>query len=313
MTSTVKIGHSDVMTTPLGLGTNAVGGYNLFPNLDDNRGKEMVRAAINSGINLLDTAYVYGLGRSETLIGEVLRDYKREDVTIATKAAQDPSLGKNAVNNSPAFLKKAVDESLERLHTDYLDIFFIHFPDEKTPKDEAVSTLNDLKRDGKIRAIGISNFTLDQVKEANRDGYVDVVEDQYSLIHRDAEVELLPYLQQNGISFIPYFPLASGLLTGKYTAEEPHFPDGDLRQNDYDFKGDRYQQIIGSVDSLIPMAKKYDVTITQLILAWYIKNPAISVVIPGAKRPEQVMANAQSMTVNLSDADYQIIDTTFKA
>ena len=214
--SEIRIGKSQVYASNLGLGTNAVGGHNLFPDLNDETGKEVVRTALNEGLTLLDTAYAYGNGRSEELIGEVLQEkaYDRARVIIATKGAHDASQ-EGGFNNSPAFLEKAVEEALRRLKTDYLDIFYIHFPDKTTPKAEAIGALHRLKEAGKIRAIGVSNFSLEQIKEANANGFLDVVEDQYSLIHRETEA-LFPYLTSQHISFIPYFPLASGLLTGKY-------------------------------------------------------------------------------------------------
>ena len=137
----VKIGHSDVLATPLGLGTNAVGGYNLFPNLKDSDGRELVRAALDNGINLLDTAYVYGLGHSEELVGEVMKEYDRDKIALATKGAQDFSSGEQVIDNRPEFLTEQVNKSLERLGTDYIDIFYIHFPDHDTPKAEAVGAL----------------------------------------------------------------------------------------------------------------------------------------------------------------------------
>lgn len=302
-----RIGKSQVYTSGLGLGTNAVGGHNLFPNLDDETGKDVVRAGLDNGITLLDTAYRYGNGRSEELIGEVLKEYDRARVVIATKAAHTDDGG---FDNSPEFLKNAVEESLKRLQTEYLDIFFIHFPDEKTPKNEAIAALHELKEAGKIRAIGISNFSLEQIKEANQDGYVDVVENEYSLLHREAEDELFPYLKENRISFMPYFPLASGLLTGKYSTETT-FDDSDIRSKNPDFQGERFEKIVQTVDSLKDLAKANDATVAQLILAWYMKNPNITAVIPGAKNPDQVVSNAKAMDVKLSNEDYEKIDAAF--
>ena len=307
----VRIGKSRVYASTLGLGANAVGGHNLFPGLDDETGKEIVRMALRSGITLLDTAYAYGNGRSEELIGEVLQEdeFDRSRVIIATKAAHDPE-NPGTKNNSPEFLEKSVEDALRRLQTEYIDIFYIHFPDETTPKNEAVAALHRLKEAGKIRAIGISNFDLAQVKEANQGGYVDVVEDQFSLIHREAETELLPYLRENRISFVPYFPLASGLLTGKYS-KEMTFDENDLRSKKADFKGERFQTIIQKVDQMKEIAQRYDATVAQLVLAWYLKNPDITAVIPGAKKPEQVQANAQAIDIRLSNEDYDIIDKLF--
>lgn len=307
----VKIGKSNVESTPLGLGTNAVGGNNLFPNLKDETGIQIVKTGLDSGITLLDTAFAYGMGHSEELIGQAIKGYDRSKFVIATKAAQDTSDGDVKINNNPQFLKKSVDDALKRLQTDYIDIFYIHFPDDQTPKDEAVAALNEMKQEGKIKAIGVSNFSLDQIKEANKDGLVDVVEDQYSLLHRDAETEMFDYLRENNISFVPFFPLASGLLTGKYS-EVVDFPENDIRHGNPDFTGERFEKIVKKVNNLKPLADKHGITTAQLVLAWYIKNPDVTVVIPGAKRPEQVQSNAKALNVSLSDEEYAQIDNDFR-
>lgn len=307
----VKIGKSNVESTPLGLGTNAVGGNNLFPNLKDETGIQIVKTGLDSGITLLDTAFAYGMGHSEELIGQAIKGYDRSKFVIATKAAQDTSDGDVKINNNPQFLKKSVDDALKRLQTDYIDIFYIHFPDDQTPKDEAVAALNEMKQEGKIKAIGVSNFSLDQIKEANKDGLVDVVEDQYSLLHRDAETEMFDYLRENNISFVPFFPLASGLLTGKYS-EVVDFSENDIRHGNPDFTGERFEKIVEKVNNLKPLADKHGITTAQLVLAWYIKNPDVTVVIPGAKRPEQVESNAKALNVSLSDEEYAQIDNDFR-
>ncbi|MGM9902742.1 MAG: aldo/keto reductase [Enterococcus sp.] len=312
--SEVRIGHSQVYAQPIGLGANAIGGHNLFTGLDDEIGKQVVRAALDNGLNLIDTAYIYGKGRSEALIGEVLQEapYDRSRIVIATKAAHLPNQEKN-FDNSPEFLKQSVEEALKRLQTDYIDIFYIHFPDEKTPKNEAVAALHELKEAGKIRAIGVSNFSLAQLKEANMDGYVDIVQDHYSLIHRKAEMELFPYLKENNIGFVSYFPLASGLLTGKYNLDSPkYFDEDDPRKRKANFQGERYESIIHVVDQLKPIAENYQATTAQLVLAWYIVHPQITFVIPGAKKPEQVADNAKALDIHLTATDAQIINELFQ-
>lgn len=302
MDKLIKIGNTDVTSKKIGLGTNKVGGHNLFDNLKDEDGYAVVKEAIDSGITTLDTAYMYGLGRSEEIIGDVIQNYDRSKLVIATKAAQDPD-NKLAINNTPEFLKKAVDEALKRLKTDYIDIFYIHFPDEKTPKNEAVAALNELKKAGKIKAIGVSNFSLDQIKEANQDGLVDIVEDNYSLVHREAEKNLFPYLRANNISFVPYFPLASGLLTGKYQlADAKKFTQ---------YTKEQFSAIIEAVAKVRKIAEKYDATVAQVILAWYMKNSDISIVIPGARKPEQVEQNVKALDVELGNTDYHTIDEAF--
>lgn len=313
MVKPVKIGHSDVVANPLGLGTNAVGGYNLFPNLNDDDGRQLVDAALANGINLLDSAYVYGLGHSEELVGEVVAKHDRSKIIIATKGAQDFSSGEQVINNDPKFLTDQVNKSLQRLGVDYIDIYYIHFPDHDTPKAEAVGALQKLREQGKIRAIGISNFSLDQIKEANADGHVDVVEDEFSLLHQDHLNEgMLDYLHDHQISFVPYFPLASGLLTGKYE-RDVQFPADDIRSQIADFKEPRYSAILAAVDKVRPIAKAHNATVAQTILAWYLQNPLISVVIPGAKKADQVIANAKAMDLTLTTEEYATIEKAFEA
>lgn len=306
----VTIGKSDVQATALGLGTNAVGGYNLFPNLKDEDGLQLVTAGLNHGIKLLDTAYVYGLGHSEELVGQAMHAFDRHSFALATKGAQDFSSGEQVINNTPEFLTAQVEASLKRLNTDYLDIYYIHFPDKQTPKAEAVGALQRLREQGKIRAIGVSNFSLEQVKEANADGYVDVVEDEFSLLHRDHEADLMPYLKDHQISFVPYFPLASGLLTGKYD-QAVNFPADDIRSQISDFQEPRYSAALKAIDQVRPIAQAHDATVAQTVLAWYMQDPLVSVVIPGAKRASQVEANAQALDVTLTTTEYQTIDQAF--
>lgn len=298
----VKIGKSDVTTGPLGLGTNKVGGHNLFDGLKDEDGVAVVKAALNDGISLLDTAFMYGLGKSEEIIGDVIQDYDRSKIVIASKAAQDPNNNLKP-NNDPKFLKKSVDEALERLNTDYIDIFYIHFPDDHTPKAEAVNALAEEKKAGKIRAIGVSNFSLDQIKEANVDGQVDVVENHYSLVHRQAEKEVFSYLKDNDISFIPYLPLAMGLLTGKYGKNDA--------SKFNKFTAEEFSGIIDSLGRVKTIADKHQATVAQTILAWYIANSDISVVIPGARVPEQVDSNAKALDIQLNEAEFDEIDQLF--
>ncbi|MCY9160104.1 aldo/keto reductase [Bacillus atrophaeus] len=305
-----RIGKSDLQVFPIGLGTNAVGGHNLYPDLNEEAGKELVREALRSGVNLLDTAYIYGVGRSEELIGEVLREYNREDVIIATKAAHRKEGDDFVFDNSPAFLKQSVEDALKRLQTDYIDLFYIHFPDDHTPKDEAVKALHELKKEGKIRAIGVSNFSLEQLKEANKDGFVDVLQGEYNLLNREAESTFFPYIMENNISFVPFFPLVSGLLAGKYT-EDTTFPEGDLRREQENFQGDLFKENIKKVNQLAPIAEKHNVGIAHVVLAWYLARPEINILIPGAKRAEQLKDNMKTVHVELTKEDISFIDELF--
>jgi myo-inositol catabolism protein IolS len=309
MAKRIRIGKTDLMVNPIGLGTNAVGGHNLFPNLDEEAGRDLVRAGLDNGINFLDTAFIYGPKRSEEIIGDVLKVRgNRSEFVIATKAAHK-FVGKEVViDNSPAFLKQSVEESLKRLQTDYIDLFYIHFPDQDTPKDEAVGLLKQLKDAGKIRAIGVSNFSIDQLKEANKDGYVDVYQGEYNLLSREAEQELFPYVTDKGISFVPYFPLASGLLTGKY---DIHTNLAEKRGKF--FKKDLFEQTIEKVEKIRKIATGKGVEVAHVVLAWYLTREAIDVIIPGAKRANQVIQNLKTLEVYLTDEEIQEIDRIFQS
>ncbi|MCC0818255.1 aldo/keto reductase [Staphylococcus aureus] len=304
----VNLGKSDVEVFPIALGTNAVGGHNLYPNLDEEQGKDVVRQAINHGINLLDTAYIYGPERSEELVGEVVKEYPREQIKIATKGSHEFDENQEVhQNNQPEYLKQQVENSLKRLQTDYIDLYYIHFPDDNTPKDQAVAALQELKEQGKIKAIGVSNFTLDQLKEANKDGYVDVVQLEYNLLHRENEA-VLQYCVDHQITFIPYFPLASGILAGKYD-ENTKFSDH--RTTRRDFIPGVFEENVRRVKALESLAAAHQTSIANIVLAFYLMRPAIDVIIPGAKRAEQVIENIKAADIVLSDDEIQYIDELF--
>ncbi|HCZ0963307.1 TPA: aldo/keto reductase [Staphylococcus aureus] len=304
----VNLGKSDVEVFPIALGTNAVGGHNLYPNLDEEQGKDVVRQAINHGINLLDTAYIYGPERSEELVGEVVKEYPREQIKIATKGSHEFDENQEVhQNNQPEYLKQQVENSLKRLQTDYIDLYYIHFPDDNTPKDQAVAALQELKEQGKIKAIGVSNFTLDQLKEANKDGYVDVVQLEYNLLHRENEA-VLQYCVDHLITFIPYFPLASGILAGKYDENTKFSDHRTIRR---DFIPGVFEENVRRVKALESLAAAHQTSIANIVLAFYLTRPAIDVIIPGAKRAEQVIENIKAADIVLSDDEIQYIDELF--
>lgn len=196
------------MVNPIGLGTNAVGGQRLYPQITDQAGVKLLERALELGLDFWDTAYIYGPKKSEEIIGQVLSERGlRKEIVIATKAAHVLKDGEMTISNEPSFLEQAVEDSLKRLQTDYIDLFYIHFPDEAIPKYEAVGALQRLKEKGMIRAIGVSNFSLAQLEEANQDGYVNVVQDEYNLINRQKEAELFSYTLAHNLSFIPFFRL----------------------------------------------------------------------------------------------------------
>lgn len=306
----VRIGSTSLQVNPVGFGANSVGGHNIYGPCDEDAGMAMVRYAIEAGVDYFDTAYIYGPERSEVLTGAAIRDMgARDHVVLATKAAHVISDAGLHFDNSPGFLTRSVDESLKRLGFDAIDIFYIHMPDGKTPEAEAVGALQRLREEGKIRAIGVSNFSLEQLRRANVDGHVDVVQSEYSLLCRDVEQDLLPYIQQHKLSFVPYFPLASGLLAGKYNADTTF---DDHRASLPYFQEPRFADNLRRIAAMRPIAKAHGVDVGQVALAWCLAQPGIDSIIPGAKNPAQLEANLLAGSVTLSPAEIGILDRLFQ-
>ncbi|MGQ9023455.1 aldo/keto reductase [Bacillus sp. 18-5] len=305
----VTLGRTDLQVNPIGLGTNAVGGHNLFPNLSEDAGRELVETALDQGVNFLDSAFIYGLGRSEELIGEIIaKRGGRENLVLATKGAHKEVNGQIELDNSRDFLREQVENSLKRLQTDYIDLYYMHFPDGRTPLEEVAGTLKELKDEGKIRAIGASNLDFEQLQAFNRDGYLDVLQSEYSLLKRETEQDLLPYCVEHRISFIPYFPLASGLLTGKFTKDATF---DDIRAKDPLFQGEAFLQNLEKVDKLKAIAQSKNAETAHVALAWLLAQDGIDAIIPGAKRAEQVLQNLKTNDVQLTKEEINQIDHIF--
>ncbi|MFT4416776.1 aldo/keto reductase [Fredinandcohnia humi] len=299
---------SDIEVSVIGLGTNAVGGHNLFQKLNEENGKELVREALNIGVTFFDTADIYGFGRSEELVGEVLKDIKRDDFVIATKGGQHWfENGSIKVDNHPDYLREAVDKSLYRLQLDYVDLYYLHFPDTETPFAESIGELARLKEEGKIRAIGVSNVSLEQLKEANVHGNISVLQSPYHMLDRSAETELLPYCVENNISFIPYGPLAFGLLGGTFT-QDFKFDTHDWRQSLPLFQSKQFHQTLEIVNKLKQFASQKNTTLPNLALAWLLAQEGVDAVIPGGKRKERILENSQAIEIILSKEELNIIN-----
>jgi aryl-alcohol dehydrogenase-like predicted oxidoreductase len=303
-----KLKKSNIEVSVIGLGTNAVGGHNLFQNLNEEDGKDFVREALKNGVTFIDTADIYGPGRSEELVGEVLKEFNREDYVIATKGAQKwSSDGSIKTNNRPEYLRQALEKSLQRLQLDCVDLYYLHFPDGETPFAESIGELARLKEEGKIRSIGISNVSLEQLKEANANGDISVLQSPYNMFDRSAEAGLLPYCIENNISFIPYGPLAFGLLGGGFT-KDSKLDEQDWRNSIPLFQGDQFQQTLTKVDKLKEFALKKDTTLPNLALAWLLAQEGVDAVIPGGKRKERIRENTQASDIVLSNEELAIIN-----
>ncbi|PGA99679.1 oxidoreductase [Bacillus toyonensis] len=281
----IKLQKAGLNISKLGLGTNAVGGHNLYVDVNEEEGKRLIEEAILQGITFFDTADSYGFGRSEELIGEVLKE-KRHEFVLATKGGIQPLLnGETYINNEPSYLRNAVENSLRRLQTDYIDLYYLHFTNTETSYIDSIGELIRLKKEGKIRSIGVSNVNIEQLKEANQHGHIDVVQSPYNMLNRTAEEELLPYCIEEGISFIPYGPLAFGILGGKYT-EDFELDKGDWCQSVNLFEENTYKGNFKKVEKLKDVAKENNIELPHLALAWLLNNKGSDTVIPGGKRAE---------------------------
>jgi aryl-alcohol dehydrogenase-like predicted oxidoreductase len=307
----IKLKKTDLEISRIGLGTNAVGGHNLYSALDEEQGRALVREALSQGITFFDTADAYGLGRSEELLGEELRG-KRQDVIIATKGAiQNGADGSRKINNRPEYLRAALEASLKRLSTDYVDLYYIHYVDSEVPLAESVGALERLREEGKIRAIGLSNATPEQLKEANQSGALSAYQGAYNLLQREAEAELLPYCVESGIAFIPYGPLAFGILGGKYNLDFKLSPE-DWRNKVALFNETQFKENLHRVSRLKMIADERNTILPNLALAWLLHQKGVDAVIPGGKRPEQVAENVKAGLVTLTDEDLIKIQNAVK-
>lgn len=297
---------TEMRISRIGIGTNKVGGHNYFKDLDEADGKDFVREAVHAGVNFIDTADVYGHGRSEELVGEALQslDTKREDLIVATKGGSTwDENGGTGKNNKPEYLRSALEKSLKRLRMDYVDLYYLHFPDGETPISESVGELNRLKEEGKIRAIGVSNLNLEQLKEADQTAEIAALQSGYNMFDRDVEKDVLPYCAEHNISFIPYFPLASGLLSGKYSAENP----GRKR-----FEGEEYRKKFEKVEQLRAIVEEKQTTMPNLALAWLLAQDGVDAVIPGGRNAEQAKGIVGAADVKLTREDLEKIESILR-
>jgi aryl-alcohol dehydrogenase-like predicted oxidoreductase len=298
----------------VGLGCNNFGGR-----IDEAATKQVVDAALDAGITLFDTADIYGGTRSEEYLGRSLGS-RRDEALIATKFG-GPIDDDRPGGASAAYIRRAVDDSLRRLGTDRIDLYQLHFPDAATPFEETLAALDELVRAGKVREIGGSNLSAEQIDETARiSGERDIarfqsVQNEYSLLRRGPErFGVLDACERNGLGFIPYFPLASGVLTGKYRRAQPP-PEGTrLAGMPAERRDDALSdKVFDRVEALEAYAKDHGHTLLELAIAWLLARPAVTTVIAGATKPEQVRANAAAARWTLTADDLREIDAVIDA
>ena len=298
---TRSLGLSDVKITPILMGTWQAG-KRMWVGIEDQESINAIRAAFEAGITTVDTAEVYGEGHSEQIVAKALSDV-RDQVTYASKVFANHLKYDQVI--------EACDRSLKNLNTDRLDLYQIHWPSgafnsDQVPIEETMNALNHLKEQGKIRAIGVSNFSRAQLEEAAQYGRIDSLQPPYSLFWRQVESDARSYCVEHNISILAYSSLAQGLLTGKFGPDH-QFESGDHRAKNKLFQGENYQRAQLALDQLRPIAERHDCTLAQLSLAWLIAQPQANA-IAGARNSEQASANAKAADVNLSKEELEEID-----
>ena len=308
-----RLGDSDLRVSEISLGSWLTYGGGV----DDEAARACVDAALAAGINFIDTANVYALGAAEELLGDALKSRPRDSYVLATKLyfPMDDSGGNQGL--SRAQVEKQIDDSLRRLRTDHVDLYQCHRYDRSTPLEETMSALNDVVRAGKARYIGFSEWSPQQIQAAldlsRERGYEKFVssQPQYSMLHRDPEREVLPLCTANGISQIVWSPLAQGALSGKYRPGAPP-PEGSRatsRRMGRLMGGWLEQDVLETVQRLLPVAERRGITMAQLALAWVLRVDEVASAIVGASRPEQVRENAAASGIELEGETLAEIDS----
>ncbi len=303
----VRLGRSDLQVSPICHGT-----WQLSPKYWGDQPRDLMiaaaRKAFDVGVNFYDTADAYGDGLAEEVLGEALKPLPRDRVVLATKVYHHfyPD-GHRHPDLSATYIEQECEASLRRLQMDYIDLYQCHAFDAVSDLEETTAALERLKQAGKIRAYGASNFTVEQLRAARRFGDYATLQPRYNLLQPEAEADLLPYCRSEDVGVLVYSPLYHGLLTGKYVGTETF---EDLRKSNADFQGERFRELAARVRALEPIARKYSLTIVQLVLVVTLMNPMIHCAIVGIKNPQQIADAAGAMGKTISREDYFAVRTT---
>jgi aryl-alcohol dehydrogenase-like predicted oxidoreductase len=283
---TIKIEGLATPVARVGLGTWAIGGW-MWGGTDEKESIAVIRRALDSGINLIDTAPVYGFGASEEIVGKALADGYREKAVIATKVALDWQDGKVFRNATPARIRQEIEDTLRRLRTDYVDLYQVHWPDSLVPIEETAAVLSDLRAQGKIRAIGVSNFSVAQMKAFQSVAPLATTQPPYNLFERAIDDDVFPYVKANKLVALAYGALCRGLLSGRIDAST-QFDGDDLRQNDPKFRAPRREQYVAAVRALDEYARdRFGKPVLALAVRWVLdRGPTVA--LWGARRPSQL-------------------------
>lgn len=305
MSETLRIPGIDTPVSRIGLGTWAIGGW-MWGGTDEARSIETIRGAVQGGINLIDTAPVYGFGRSEEIVGKALVGI-RDQAVIATKVALEWPNEEVRRNASAARIRQEVEDSLRRLRTDRIDLYQVHWPDPQVSHEETARELERLRQEGKILAIGVSNYSPEQLEAFRQFANLSTVQPPYNLFERAIEADVLPYAQRHGLVVLAYGALCRGLLSGRMHAQT-QFDGDDLRQGDPKFQAPRFAQYLAAVEALTAFAReRHGKSVLALAVRW-ILDQGSTIALWGARKPEQLQGLDEAFGWRLSAEDLAAID-----
>ncbi|GEO80006.1 aldo/keto reductase [Pararhodospirillum oryzae] len=303
----ITLGRSGVQASRIGLGTWAIGGW-MWGGTDEAAAIATVRRAVDQGVSLIDTAPVYGFGRSEEIVGKALAEGgMRERVVIATKAGLNWQDGAVFRDSRPQRLRAEIEDSLRRLRTDHIDLYQIHWPDLESDIAETARVLEDLRREGKIRAIGVSNYSVAQMEAFRAVASLDTAQPPYNLFERGIEADVLPHARETGLTLLCYGALCRGLLSGRMRPGQT-FSGDDLRRSDPKFQGDTFPAYLAAVEALATLAReRFGKSVLALAVRWVL-DQGPTVALWGARRPEHLDALAEIDGWHLDGESRQAID-----
>jgi aryl-alcohol dehydrogenase-like predicted oxidoreductase len=311
-----KLGNSDLEITPLGVGAWAMGGSGWafsWGDQDDADSAGAIRAALDAGINWIDTAAVYGLGHSEEVVGAAVHGMSNKPFLFTKCERIWDKDGKIGPSLKAESIRQECENSLRRLKVDVIDLYQIHWPQPDEDIEEGWTEMARLKEEGKVRWIGVSNFNVEQMKRAIKIAPITSLQPPYSMLVRQVEAEILPFVKANNIGVICYSPMRAGLLTGKMTRERAlQLPADDWRSRDKDFQEPNLSRNLGLVELLREIGSRYGHTPGEVALAWALHNPAITGAIVGLRKPEQVQGTIGAQTFRLSDNEASEIEFYLK-
>lgn len=304
----INISGTSIESSRIGLGTWAIGGF-MWGGSDEKEAIQTIHAAFDEGINLIDTAPAYGFGQSEEIVGKAVQQYgERDRVILATKSGLDWKQEQLYLDGSRERIIKEVDDSLKRLNTDYIDLYQVHWPDPLVLIEETAEAMKDLYDAGKIRAVGVSNFSPEQMDTFRAAAPLHTVQPPYNMFEREIEQDILPYAQDQGLTTLLYGSLCRGLLSGKMN-EDYTFKGDDLRKRDPKFQKPRFKEYLEAVRKLDEFAnERFGKSVLHLAARWVLDQPGASIALWGARRPDQIRPVSEITGWSLTESDQKAID-----